>query len=172
MSAEAYRWRCSCCGETFTGLPLDAAFKPPVDWDALDDEGRQTAKVNDDFCAVRFPDGRIDRFIRCILPLPVPRISSEFRFGVWMSVSQASWNIYDAGFDSGEYSQPSCFGYLMNGISDYEGSRLLHADILFEPGRARPTVKLHDADHPLVLAQRNGVAVEQVERWAAMMHGK
>jgi hypothetical protein len=172
VSAEAYRWRCSCCGGVFTGLPLDIAFDPPVDWDSLDEEDRQTALVNDDFCAVRFPDGQVDRFIRCILQLPVPRLPATFRFGVWVSVSEQSWQVYRDGFDSGEYSQPGCFGYLMNAIPEFEAAAMLHANVRFEPGNARPTVELQEAAHPLARAQREGVGIEQVERWVAMTHRK
>jgi len=172
MSAEAYRWRCSCCGEEFTGLPLDLAFGPPVDWASLSEEVRQVSRSNDDFCEVHYSPDRIDRFIRCILPLPVPRIASEFRFGVWMSVSERSWDIYWAGFDTEDYSEDGCFGYLMHEIPEYLGSHLLHADVWFRNNGQRPRVELQNADHPLVRAQRDGIDVTQIERWVAISHQK
>ena len=170
MSAEAYRWRCSCCGEERTGLPMDMMFGAPVDWDGLDDVSRAASAMDDDFCEVRYSTGEVDRFIRCLLPLPVPRISSEFRFGVWMSVSQSSWNIYSAGFATGTYTGDGCFGYLMHEVPEYPGTMYFNADVWFQPERLRPRVTLHEADHPLFLAQRDGIEPAQIERWAAMMH--
>jgi hypothetical protein len=172
MSAEAYHWRCACCGEEFTGLPMDIALGLPVDWDALDQETRAASQLDEDFCQVRNSDGEMDRFIRCLLPLPVPGISSEFRFGVWMSVSERSWAIYRMGFDDGVYSEEGCFGYLMNEVPDYQGSFLLHADVFFQPGKLRPKVVLQEAKHPLVAAQRHGIDLAQIQRWAAKMHSQ
>jgi hypothetical protein len=170
VSAEAYRWQCSCCGEEFTGLPMALVFEAPVDWEALDEATRAASQLDSDFCEVRYSNGEVDRFIRCQLPLPVPRISDEFCFGVWMSVSERSWDIYEAGFDSGSYSENGCFGYLMHDIPEYAGSLLLHADIIFKPDGLRPHVFLHETDHPLFAAQRDGIDVTQIQRWAATTH--
>jgi hypothetical protein len=134
MSAEAYRWRCACCGEEYSGLPMDMALASPVNWDNLDRETRAASQLDDDFCEVRYPNGEAHRFIRCVLPLPVHRIAGEFRLGVWMSVSERSWDIYRIGFDSGVYGEEGCFGYLMHEVPDYRGSFLLHADVFFQPG--------------------------------------
>jgi len=148
---------------------MDMSFDGPVDFDALDEETAQVAHVDSDFCEVRYSTGEVDRFIRCLLPLPVPEIANEFCFGVWMSVSEASWNVYRDGFDTGSYGSPGCFGYLMHVIPEYEGSYLLHADVRFQ-SRLRPRVMLHETDHPLYAAQRDGVDVRQVERWVALTH--
>jgi hypothetical protein len=171
MSAEAYRWRCSCCGEEHVGLPLDMMFGEPVDWDALDEATRAASSLDDDFCEVRYSTGEVDRFIRCLLPFPVPRMSVEFRFGVWMSVSERSWDIYRAGFVSGVYAEGGCFGYLMHDVPEYPGTMYFNADVWFQPDGLRPRVALHETDHPLFIAQRDGIEPVQIERWAAMMHG-
>ncbi|BCG94976.1 DUF2199 domain-containing protein [Mesorhizobium sp. 131-2-1] len=170
MSAEAYRWRCACCDEEYTGLPMDVAFDVPVNPDSHDDDARLGLRQNDDFCEVRYASGRTDRFIRCLLPLPVHRLSDEFCFGVWMSLSERSWNVYRDGFDSGQYEVELCFGYLMHDIPEYPSSMLMHANVVFQPGNQRPKVFLHEADHPLVAAQRDGVDVTQIERWVALSH--
>ncbi|MGF7005760.1 DUF2199 domain-containing protein [Aminobacter sp. BE322] len=172
MSAKAYRWRCSCCGEDHVGLPMDMMFGEPVDWDALDDATRAASTLDDDFCEVRHSTGEVDRFIRCLLPLPVPRMCSEFRLGVWMSVSERSWDIYGVGFASGTYAEDGCFGYLMHDVPDYSGSMFFNADVWFQPARLRPRVALHETDHPLFLAQRDGIEPAQIERWAALMHSQ
>ena len=146
------------------------AFDAPVNREALEDSAQSTFRKNDDFCEVRRASGKTDRFIRCLLPLPVPQLGDVFRFGVWMSVSENSWNVYRDGYDSGHYEEELCFGYLMHDIPGYEGSLLLHANVVFQSGNLRPKVFLHDADHSLVAAQRDGVDVAQIERWVALAH--
>ncbi|WP_109576935.1 DUF2199 domain-containing protein [Aminobacter sp. AP02] len=170
MSAEAYRWRCSCCSEEHVGLPMDMMFGEPVDWDALDAAARTASTLDDDFCEVRHSTGEVDRFIRCLLPLPVPKMATEFRLGVWMSVSERSWDIYREGFVSGAYAEDGCFGYLMHDVPEFPGSLLLNADVWFQPGRLRPRVALHETHHPLYLAQCVGIEPTQIERWAILMH--
>lgn len=149
---------------------MDLAFGPPVDWDALDDAMRQASLLDDDFCLLDYRDGRVDRFIRGILPLPMPELGSDFHFAVWVSVSEKSWSVYRDGFEGRGYAEPGCFGYLMNEIPDYPGSFLLHVDVLFNDDGWRPTVELHEIDHPLVAAQHDGVTIAQIERWAASTH--
>ena len=170
MGTEAHRWRCACCGEEQIGLPMDIAMALPVEWDDLDEETRAASHLDEDFCELRYSNGEVARLVRCVLLLPVPSISGEFCFGVWVSVSEGSWDIYKAGFDSGVYGAEGCFGYLMHEVPNYEGSYLRHANVFFKPDRLRPSVVLQDAEHPLVAAQRHGIAVSQIERWAALSH--
>lgn len=170
MTIETYRWQCACCGREMTGLPLDLGYRSPAGWDELDEAIKLRSLLTDDFCLIRHDNGATDRYIRCILPLPVSALGSEFRFGVWMSVSEESWKVYQLGFETDEYSREGCFGYLANELQGFEGSYLLHANVWFQKGHQRPRVVLHDADHPLVYAQQTGLEIAQIESWASMMH--
>lgn len=149
---------------------MDLAFGEPVDWDALDEETLRRSFVDSDFCEIRLPGGEVHRYIRAILPLPVPDLLDEFRFNIWVSVSERSWAIYRKGFDTGVYDTAGCFAFLMHEIPDYPGSWAHHADVYFRPDRLRPTVTLHDSGHPLAVAQKDGISAEQVARWAALSH--
>jgi hypothetical protein len=165
MTADSYRWTCPCCGKEKVGLPMDLAYNAPGPWDGLTHEEREASRLDKDFCRIVYPDGQRDHFIRAMMLLPVPALDEDFGFGVWVSVSENSWNAYEEGFDSGEYAIKGCFGYLMHHIPGYEGSYLLHCDVKFQPGNQRPTIHLHEVDHPLVEAQLHGVDVAQVEAW-------
>jgi hypothetical protein len=146
---------------------MDLAFADPVDWEALDDDTINYALIDDDFCEIHFKDETVDRFIFCLMPFPVPEFDEEFRFGVWVSVSEASWDAYKDGFLVGEYDREGCFGYLANELPDFPDSQLLHVDVWFQPAGRRPRLTLHDVDHPLVAAQNNGIAATQIARWAS-----
>lgn len=147
-----------------TGLPMDLGYSWP---DTYDPKSEQRATLNDDFCHIEHSEGDIDRAIRCVLNIPVLGVDDMFAFGVWMSVSQKSWDIYSAGFNNGSYEVDACFGYLLNSLPGSPTSLLLHANVTFGEGKSRPVVWLHDADHPIVEAQRNGVTLGQVEEWVA-----
>lgn len=165
MSLENYRWTCSCCGKEMVGLPMDVAFKAPSGWDTLSDEDRKASMLGDDFCRMVYADGRIDHFIRGLMLLPVNDLEEDFGFGVWVSVSEKSWNIYDEGFDSGDYAFEQCFGYLMHDIPGFPNSFLMHCNVKMRPGNLRPLIELQDTEHPLGNAQCRGVDVGYVERW-------
>lgn len=170
MGAEAYRWTCACCGERFTGLPMALAFEAPLGWEGLDDATRDASFIDTDFCEIRHAGGRIDRFIRALLPFPVPGLGEEFHFNVWSSVSEKSWAVYEDGFRSGVYGEQGCFGYLSNEIPGFPARASLHANVWFQDDRMRPLMELHETDHPLYFAQRDGIDVGQVERWVALSH--
>jgi len=170
MSAEAYRWRCSCCGEEQIGLPMAMGFEGPRPWEYFDDAKQAESFLNSDFCKIVRLNGEIERYVLGILILPVPEIDAEFQFAVWVSVSERSWDIYSAGYGAGEYKAEGCFGFLANAVPGYGGSSGLHADVWFQPDGLRPLIALHDGDHPLISAQKDGVDLAQVEQWAASIH--
>lgn len=170
MQASDYRWTCSCCGKAMTGLPLDISYSHPLLWDSLDETSKARSKLGKDFCLVDSGEDGIDRYIRCVLPIPVIGLEDEFCFGLWMSVSEKTWDIYNAEFDSGTSSLKTCFGYLGNGVLGFPNSFLLHANVEFSNDNQRPRVYLREADHDLVRAQYEGVDIAQVERWIAATH--
>lgn len=162
-------WTCACCGKEFEGLP-SLAFDVPVQWDKLSRLEKWRSRKDSDFCEVTHNSGETDRFIRCVLPIPVPDINEEFTFGVWISVSETSWRNYRSGYETGEYPTERCFGYLMHEIPGYPSSTLLHCDVVFQPNNQRPRVELHETDHPLFAAQNDDVSKVQIDEWVSLGH--
>src|SRR5262245_15429155 len=115
---EDFRWHCTCCGREMTGLPQAIAFDCPLHWTRLDEVDRVRSSLTPDFCRIETETG-VARYIRCVLPLPVPEIADEFEFGVWTSVSERSWDIYSDGFQTDVYATDGCFGYLGNNIAAF-----------------------------------------------------
>jgi hypothetical protein len=149
---------------------MSMGFDPPLVWAKLDEPTRAASWADTDFCEINYSDGNTERFIHCVLPLPVPDIDAEFTFAVWCSVSEKSWEIYKTGYGGGDYAEKGCFGFLIDHIPDLENTRNLPADLWFQPAGLRPRVELHDGPDPLIFAQREGVEPAQIERWASMMH--
>lgn len=167
---ETYRWTCACCGEEMVGLPMAMGFAGPDNWIGLTEEVRRDAFIDSDFCLVPREGGTLERYIRCVLPLPLAGAEDAFHLVVWMSVSEASWHVYRKGYETGAYDTEGCFGFLGNEVSGFPGSYMLYADVWFEPDSMRPYVELHKAEHPLVAAQQDGLQMAQIESWASMMH--
>ena len=166
MDLSNYKWTCKCCGQEKTGLPPALAFGVPDHWLQLEKAVREASKIDDDLCLIDKTDGTQNHYIRCVLELPLilPDASSgEFQFGVWMSVSERSWNIYLDGYDSGDYAEEGCFGYLSNLITAYPDSFNLPADVYFRSDSLRPLVVLHEGSNPFISDQRNGMNVEVLE---------
>lgn len=149
---------------------MDLAFDAPVDWQTLDEQTTGQSHLSDDFCEVRYSGGEVDRFIRCLLPIPVRDAPDGFRFGVWMSVSERSWNVYSRGFGSGKYAERGCFGYLMHDLPGFRDTLLMPSDVIFQAENRRPLVFVHGLDSELFRAQRDGVDLAKVEEFAAAMH--
>lgn len=168
MQAHTYRWTCRCCGQVKTGLPMDLGYHSPAGWDDLTDAERARSHLDEDFCLMRHADGAVDRFIRAVLPIPVPEIEDEFRFGVWVSVSEKSWKSYGKATLESGCELDICFGCLCHDLPDMPESFGLHANVEFQDNGMRPRIFLHEQDHALVEAQMHGVNVAQVEKWASM----
>ena len=170
--AAAHRWRCSCCGEEFVGLPEALGFASPAGWDELDEVSKAGSYLDSDLCVVARPAEAIARYVVAVLDLPLIHAGGAFRWLMWISVSEPSWKAYCEGFKTGNYPVPGCFGYLCNEIPEMPGCYGLPANLWFQPDGLRPEVELHEGDHKLIKAQRRGIRFRQVERWAAHMHGQ
>ena len=168
MNMETYEWTCSCCGKVMAGLPLAFGFKAPDHWLNVSAADMETSWMSDDFCLIHESSGEVARYIRCVLQMPVSGFDAlEFGFGVWMSVSERSWDIYNRGFDTGRYADEGCFGYLGNSISAYPGSLHLGCDVYFQPDRKRPRVHVHKCENLLAIDQLNGIKIEIIEALVA-----
>ena len=95
-----------------------------------------------------------------------PGIGFGICIDVWMSVSAASFEALDGSAPGPPLE--GCFGYLGNEIPGFPGSRDLPADLWFRSGEA--VVVLHNADHALVRAQRDGISLDAVIFLAEFLH--
>ncbi|HYF03585.1 MAG TPA: DUF2199 domain-containing protein [Patescibacteria group bacterium] len=105
---------CSKCGESHEELPA-IAFKTPHYYDILSDEDKiEIATINSDLCVITHED-QTDRFIRAVLHQKIYDCSDTLDYGIWVSLSEKSFDDYVKNFDS-EEQDVTYFGYISTEI--------------------------------------------------------
>jgi hypothetical protein len=165
MRLERGRWRCVSCDEEH-GWPFDLATSAPNVWSheveyehngALRMEGDF---LSEDFCVI----GGEHFMIRAVLPIPVIGMKDQFGFGCWSTLSRTNFQKYVDGFDSGEYADMGPWdGWLMNRLADFNDEPdAVAVDVQPRPDRLRPQLWVMDPEHPLGLAQSEGITPERM----------
>jgi len=159
-----YRWTCGCCGKQFDSLPLDWACKAPDHWFQISEEERAKGKLDSDVCRI---DG-VGIFVRGCLEIPIQGTGEKFIYGVWVSVSQESferivelWTAEDVG------DEPPFFGWLCNQVPGYPPTLELKTNLHLRSNNLRPSIELEPTDHPLAVEQREGTTMARVEEFVA-----
>jgi hypothetical protein len=164
-----HSWTCRCCGRQFNTLSLDFAVAAPDHWVQIPERERQhRGKLDSDVCII---DGR-QIFVRGCLEIPVVGLDDCFIWGVWVSVSEASFErileLWDAPAIANERPK---FGWLCNNIPLYPTTLSLktHLHLHLRGGGSRPSIELEPTDHPLAVEQRQGISIARVEEIAAAL---
>ena len=160
-------WTCRCRGRQFDTLPLDFACEAPDHWLEIPESQRDArGKLDSDVCMI---DDK-DTFVRGCLEIPIIGREDCFIWGVWVSVSKASFTrileLWDAPVIENE---PPKFGWLCNNISLYPTTLNLKTHIHLRCGGNRPSIELEPTDHPLAIEQRQGISIERVEEIVAAL---
>jgi hypothetical protein len=160
------RWRCHRCGQEHNGLPLDWAFAEPTYWDGGRDDDDF---LNEDVCVWKDDAGRMNYFVRGILPIDVVDADDAFRYGVWSSLSEKSFERHlELWDDPARIDEPAYFGWFSNTLPGYPDTLNLALDVVVESVDERPSFYLRDTDHPLVREQREGITMERVREIAEL----
>jgi hypothetical protein len=127
-------------------------------------------------CALSSDDCVIDEeffFIRGCLEIPVEGESDPFSWGVWVSLSRASYEQWVACFEHEQRSHVGpFFGWLNAGLKGYPDTVNLKTRVHLRDGLIRPFIELEPTDHPLAVEQRDGITVARVAGLYAMaVHG-
>jgi hypothetical protein len=165
--AEVLKFTCRECGQEHEGLP-DIGFKVPWYYETLPDKHRVDLYLDSDFC--RIED---DFFIRGSLEIPITGMQRNFSYGVWMSVSEKNYRLYQACFDSDAPTSERYVGYISNRIDGYPDTLKLIGAAHVRGNGLRPFIVLQSTDHPLSIEQRQGISFERaVEIAIPYMHEK
>jgi hypothetical protein len=161
-----HAWTCSCCGTQFDTLPLDYVFGAPCHWFQIPEAEREhRSKRNSDVCLI---DGK-DIYIRGCLEIPVVGEDRRFIWGVWVSVSKASFRrILDLWDEPVVENEPPMSVLLCNDIDVYPTTLDLKCLLHLRGNNKRPRIELEPSDHPLAIEQRQGISIERIEEIAAL----
>jgi hypothetical protein len=161
---ETIKYPCSCCGKVHEGWPA-LVYISPTNYDALSEEDKNNiGELDTDFCIVTHPD-QTDRFIRCTLTQKVIDHCVDLEYGLWVSLSEKSFQDYSDNFDN-ESHETKYFGWLCNNLPDYDFSEgSIPTTVFTRTGNSRPEIVPHqDFDHPFVNDYYNGITKTEAER--------
>lgn len=163
---KTFRYTCACCGKEFTGAPSFGSDIPPFVHRVPEEEREHRIIRDSDFCLIRArmnEESDDDIFaIRVNLEIPIHGSDEPFSWGVWVSQSEQSFFRYLETYEEDQRNEVS-FGWLPVTMTYYrdfdseEFSGSLACDVHWGPKGWRPTVTLHECDHPLYLDQANGI---------------
>jgi hypothetical protein len=148
------------------GVPLDWAYDRPIYWD-----GPRSADdwLSEDLCAWTDDGGRRTYFIRGVLHVPIAERRETLGYGVWSSLSESSFErAYELWDDPARVEEEPYFGWLSNSLPGYPETLNLPLDVVVEALDRRPSLVLHDGDHPLIEEQRRGISLERVREIAEL----
>lgn len=169
--AGLFAYTCTCCGERHEGSPSFSSMAP-FHYDCVPAALRdRIATLTSDTCVLSHDDGKVDRFIRVVLELPIHGAAEPFTWGVWVSLSEASFARYTAAFGDNDTGDVY-FGWFATRLPCYPDTINLKTHVHPRPGGQRPWLELDTTDHPLAVHQREGLTADEAQAIAeAVMHG-
>ena len=158
---SGFRFLCSSCGEWHDELP-DLAFRAPVYWnEAAALANPADHRLGDDLCIVGD-----DRFIRCILLVPIRAYARRLGWGVWVTQSQENFELYE-----GSVAVPELvtFGYLANRLPLYPDTLNMAVQTHWTTDGKRPWVELEPSEHPLYCDWLHGITADRAIKLAELV---
>ena len=156
-------FQCACCGQTHETWPA-LTFKAPDQYASLSAEDKQKiGQLSSDFCVIEHP-GQVDFFIRAVFTQQVVDGCQHLEYGVWVSLSQASFVDYYQNFHRDDY-ETGYFGWLCNNILGYDfAGTAIPMRVVTRTGGQRPEVFPKEGfDHPFVRDFYGGIPLETAE---------
>ncbi|HEX8606556.1 MAG TPA: DUF2199 domain-containing protein, partial [Pseudoduganella sp.] len=129
---------CSKCGKDHPLDEMELTFRRPDDVAKLSaDDRARLVRENDDLCVL---DGQ-RFFIRGLLPLPVESRELHYCIGLWVEVTQATFQrIYDLWDSDEQLNEQPFAAQLANEIPTAGGSLGLRAELRLTGPTIRPDV--------------------------------
>jgi hypothetical protein len=146
-------YQCACCGKTHEELPDIGFAKPEHYFDVPPEERGDRIQLTNDICVI---DNQY-YFIRGVIKIPVNDGETYFGIGVWISQKKENFENYQQHPDSSEIGP--YFGWLCSDIPEFGNTLSLKTEAHFQNGNLRPWIKLQTSDHPLAVAQQEGISL-------------
>lgn len=157
------KYICDKCGQEHEEWP-SLSYNSPTSYNILSEIDKQnTASLDSDFCQIRYPD-QTDNFIRCTLTLKVIDYCENLEYGLWVSLSDTSFQDYSENYTKENY-ETKYFGWLSNYLPDYEDTLNIPTTVFTRTENKRPEIiPYQDFVHPLVRDYYNGITKVEAER--------
>ncbi len=165
-----FEFTCVDCGQVHRGMPSFGADRPLSYYVVPENERERRCIIGSDDCVI---DDQ-SFFIRGCLEIPVQGASEPFVWGVWVSLSDASYRQWRDRFGQSKRSHIGpFFGWLDAWLEPYPDTINLKTQVHLRDDGIRPYIELEPTDHPLAIEQREGISVERVaEIYAIIVHGR
>lgn len=157
-------WICAACGAEHRGV-MDIAAPSPDCWRGGAAQPNHELRLDGDFLSEDFcvVDGQ-HYFVRVVLRLPIRGGGGKScGFGVWSSLSRQNFERYVDTFDDGaQGGLGPWFGWLANRLGGFDDTLNLPCRVCPQPDQMRPLLEPEASDHPLSVAQRKGVTLDEL----------
>jgi hypothetical protein len=162
---EGLRWKCFSCEEWHTGPCLDFTYNAPYHWSTEDENATSETEcfgdyefpktfLNEDICIL---NGEYF-FVRGIIHLPIIGTAETLRWGVWGSLSRASFEKLMSQYDDPSRAElEPMFSWLSTHIEDYDDTLNLKMYAHIQEPDVRPHFELELSDHPLSQEYHHGI---------------
>ena len=161
-------WICGTCGETHEELPLSFAADYPDNYANLSPDQRDIrTTIGSDQCII----DQKQFYIRGCLEIPIQDSDQVFLWGLWALIWEKDYDeIEESWEEQGRECRGPFKGRLGNALSEYDVSTFnLPLTIKLQPVGTRPLFFIDEPEHPLAVAQRDGMTLKQVEELAAKL---
>jgi hypothetical protein len=160
-------WACSTCGEVHEDLPFSFAADYPDHYANLTTEDRESRTViGTDQCII----DQKEFYIRGCLEIPIQDEDRIFLWGLWAAMREEdfdevsnSWETQGRENRFGPYKGRLANGLMMN---YYPPALNLKLTIRLGPVGQRPLFSIDEPEHPLAIAQRDGMTLLQAVKLA------
>ncbi len=156
------KYICQCCGEEKEDWPA-IAYLAPYPYFNLSDDEVANSELSADLCIIRYSDETC-YFIRAVLVQEVNENCQDLEYGVWVSLSEKSYNEYAENYHNEEF-ESGFFGWLSNNLPDYSFEEPIPTDVIVNNKIGRPFVYPHEShNHPFVNDFYLGISKEEAEK--------
>jgi hypothetical protein len=166
-----FRFKCHTCGEIHEGMPTFGYEFPIYYLDVPKEQRDERCDLTSDTCII---DNELF-FVRGCVELPVHGEEEPFIWGVWVSLSEKSFDRFLELYDVAERNQEEpFFGWLNGCFADYATKDVnLKTHVHLRNDGTRPYIELEKTDFPLAIEQCEGISKERlIEIYEMMNHGK
>lgn len=165
-----FEFRCSSCSEVHRGVPSLGTDAPVSYYDIPTEQRNARCRLGSDDCVI----DESAYFLRGCIELPVHGESKPFVWGVWVSLSEASFRKWLDLVNTEHRSHVGpFFGWLNSWLKPYPDTINLKTRVHLRDHGIRPSIELEPTDHPLAVEQRTGISLARVaEIYAQVVHGR